>query len=59
MVFYNSEIRALHEQYFGTIQMPIEDEDQYEYFQQDNTTAHTPQHFVEALCEIFSERIIG
>lgn len=59
MVSYNSEIRALPEEYFGTIQMPIVNEEQNEYFQQDNTTAHTPQHSKEALHEIFSERITG
>jgi hypothetical protein len=38
--------------------MLTEEEKQYVYFQQHNTTAHTSQHFVEALCEIFGEWII-
>jgi hypothetical protein len=36
-----------------------EEEKQYVYFQQDSATAHTLQQSVEALREIFDERIIS
>jgi hypothetical protein len=40
-------------------QMITEEEKKYVYFQQDNTTAHISQHSVEALHEIFGERMIS
>jgi hypothetical protein len=40
-------------------QILTEEEKQHAYFQQDNTTAHTSQHSMGALHEIFGERIIS
>jgi hypothetical protein len=40
-------------------QILTEEEKQHAYFQQDNATAHTSQHSMEALHEIFGERIIS
>jgi hypothetical protein len=40
-------------------QILTEEEKQDVYFQQDNATAHTSQHSMEALRGIFGERIIS
>jgi hypothetical protein len=40
-------------------QILTEEEKQHAYFQQDNATAHTSQHSMVVLCEIFGERIIS
>jgi hypothetical protein len=40
-------------------QILTEEEKQHAHFQQDNATAHTSQHSMEALHEIFGERIIS
>jgi hypothetical protein len=47
-------VNNILEPFFQTL---TEEEKQHAYFQQNNATAHTSQHFMEALCEIFGERI--
>jgi hypothetical protein len=49
-------VNNILEPFFQTL---TEEEKQYAYFQQDNVTAHTSQHSMEALLELFGERIIG
>jgi hypothetical protein len=51
---------VLCKEYFGTIDSNAHRrKKQYPYFQQDNIVPHTSQHSVEALYEIFGERIIN
>jgi hypothetical protein len=40
-------------------QILTEEEKQHAYFQPDNATAHTAQHSMQDLHEIFGERIIS
>jgi hypothetical protein len=49
-------VNNILEPFFQTL---TEEDKQHAYFQQDNATAHTSQHSMEALREIFGERIIS
>jgi hypothetical protein len=54
----NSEryVNNISEPFFQTF---AEEEKQYAYFQQDNVTAHTSQHSMDALREMLGERLIS